>query len=156
ERTSIDVIVVGSGPAGVSAAFPLVDAGLRVLMVDGGEMPSFGVPDAEYLSVRAQDPRQWEWMLGRDFHALRGPTSLSAKFRVATLEYVFRGFGERNRIDVQGFAPFGSLAVGGLSNAWGAGVARFGDDDLTDFPFGGNALLPSFEAVARRIGISGR
>ena len=29
-----DVIIVGSGPAGTSAAYPLVQAGLRVLMVD--------------------------------------------------------------------------------------------------------------------------
>ena len=45
DRPSFDVIVVGSGPAGVSAAFPLVESGLRVLMVDGGETPSVGVPD---------------------------------------------------------------------------------------------------------------
>jgi flavin-dependent dehydrogenase len=32
-----DVIIVGSGPAGVSAAYPLVQSGIKVLMVDGGE-----------------------------------------------------------------------------------------------------------------------
>ena len=31
-----DVIVIGSGVAGVSAAFPLVDSGLNVLMLDNG------------------------------------------------------------------------------------------------------------------------
>jgi choline dehydrogenase-like flavoprotein len=31
-----DVVIVGSGPAGVHAAYPLVEAGLRVAMVDGG------------------------------------------------------------------------------------------------------------------------
>ena len=32
-----DVIIVGSGPAGVSATFPLVESGVKVLMVDGGK-----------------------------------------------------------------------------------------------------------------------
>lgn len=31
-----DVIVVGSGPAGVSTAYPLIKAGLRVAIIDGG------------------------------------------------------------------------------------------------------------------------
>lgn len=31
-----DVVVVGSGPAGVHATYPLIEAGLRVAMVDGG------------------------------------------------------------------------------------------------------------------------
>lgn len=31
-----DVVVVGSGPAGVSAAYPLIQAGLKVAIIDGG------------------------------------------------------------------------------------------------------------------------
>ena len=31
-----DVVIIGTGPAGVSAAYPLVEAGLQVLMIDGG------------------------------------------------------------------------------------------------------------------------
>jgi len=156
DRPSFDVIVVGSGPAGVSAAFPLVESGLRVLMVDGGETPSVGVPDTEYLAARISDARQWEWMVGRDYRALREPAASSPKFRAPTLEYAFRGFAEANRIAAEGFIPVGSLAVGGLSNAWGCGVARFSGSDLEDFPFPEETLTPSFEAVARRIGISGR
>lgn len=33
-KPEFDVIIVGSGPAGTSAAYPLVKAGLKVLMVD--------------------------------------------------------------------------------------------------------------------------
>ncbi len=156
ERPEFDAIVVGSGPAGVSAAFPMVESGLRVLMVDGGEMPGVGVPDAEYLSARASDPGQWEWMVGRDYRALRDASATSPKFRAPTLEYVFRGFAEANRIAAEDFLPVGSLAVGGLSNAWGCGVARFSGSDLEAFPFPEESLLASFEAVARRIGVSGR
>lgn len=34
--TEFDVLIIGSGPAGVSAAYPLVQAGLKVAIVDGG------------------------------------------------------------------------------------------------------------------------
>jgi choline dehydrogenase-like flavoprotein len=155
-RPPFDAIIVGSGPAGVSAAFPLVDAGMRVLMVDGGEVAAVTLPDADYLDSRANDRRQWEWLVGRDFQALRGAAATSPKFRAPTLDYVFRGFAEANAIVAENFNPVGSLAVGGLSNAWGCGVARFSGADLADFPIAESELAPSFEAVARRIGISGR
>jgi choline dehydrogenase-like flavoprotein len=135
----------------------MVDAGIRVLAIDGGETPGdVAAPNAEYLAARETDPRQWEWMVGRDFRVLREVAAVSPKFRVPTLEYVFRGFTDANRIEADGFVPIGSLAVGGLSNAWGCGVARLSGADFSGFPFGEDALLPSFEAVARRIGISGR
>jgi choline dehydrogenase-like flavoprotein len=156
EPTEFDVIVVGSGPAGVSAAFPLVDAGLRVLMIDGGILPDVALPRGEYLERRKSDDRQWEWMIGRNFGALRQPGAISPKFRAPTLDYVFRGFADANRITADNFMPVGSLAVGGLSNAWGCGVAAFSAGDLEAFPFSAAELTPSYEAVARRIGISGR
>ena len=42
-----DIIIVGSGPAGISAAFPLVESGLNVLMVDGGKQ-SISFPTFRY------------------------------------------------------------------------------------------------------------
>jgi choline dehydrogenase-like flavoprotein len=155
-QARFDTIVVGSGPAGVSAAYPLVDAGVRVLMVDGGKVPDIGVPTGEYLATRATDPAQWQWMVGRDFRVLHATLQTSPKFRASSLAYVFRGFTEANRIEGDGFVPVGSLAVGGLSNAWGCGVARFSALELKEFPFSAPELLPSYAAVAQRIGISGR
>lgn len=35
-NSQLDVIIVGSGPAGVSAAYPLIKAGLKVAIIDGG------------------------------------------------------------------------------------------------------------------------
>ena len=44
-----DAIIVGTGPAGVSAAFPLVDAGLQVLMIDAGMSAVFGSRQAALI-----------------------------------------------------------------------------------------------------------
>ncbi len=150
-----DVIVVGSGPAGVSAAFPLVQAGLKVLLVDGGSKMSFPPPSSPYLVSRIADENQWEWMIGRDYHALRHVSAASPKFRVPTLSYVFEGFEAANGIDAHSFIAVGSLAQGGLSNAWGCGVARLSAEELSDFPFSPSAIQASYAEVTRRMGVSG-
>ena len=66
-----DAIVVGTGPAGVCAAWPLVEAGLRVVLVDGGREPVTPPPDDSYLTLRTTAHDQWRLFVGEDFHALR-------------------------------------------------------------------------------------
>lgn len=150
-----DVIVVGSGPAGVSAAFPLVSAGLRVAIVDAGVDDDLNTPAVPFHTARMQDELQWKWMIGERFHALRNIGAVTPKFRVPAFEYVFRNFQEENRIHAENFFAFGSMARGGLSNAWGCGVARLSQAELMDFPVSGKDMSASYEAVSRRIGISG-
>lgn len=151
-----DVIVVGSGPAGVSATFPLVEAGLRVLMVDGGKQASLRPPGEDFLSTRAHDAEQWKWMVGKDFHALKMRDAVSPKLRVPSQAYAFDGFSRGNQVEGKEFISVGSLAKGGLSNAWGCGVARLSVDELAALPFPGSEMMASYAKVSRRIGISGR
>jgi hypothetical protein len=150
-----DVVIVGSGPAGVSAAFPLVDAGLRVLMVDGGHVARLVPPTGQFLNVRRQDFDQSDWMIGQNFHALRQADAVSPKLRVPTHAAVFEGFEFANRIVANDFVAVGSLAPGGLSNAWGCGVARMTDKELASFPVKPSEMHTSYAAVAKRIGVSG-
>ncbi len=151
-----DVIVVGSGPAGVSAAFPLVEAGLRVLMVDGGKQAVVRPPEEDFLSARAHDAVQWKWMVGKNFHALKMRDAVSPKLRVPSMAYVFDEFSRDNRINGDGFITIGSLAKGGLSNAWGCGVAQLSADELAELPFPASEMRASYARVSQRIGISGR
>jgi len=150
-----DVVIVGSGPAGVSAAFPLVDAGLRVLMVDGGHSTRLVPPTGQFLDVRRHDFSQSDWMIGKNFHALRQADAASPKLRVPTHAAVFEGFGSANRIVAEDFVAVGSLAPGGLSNAWGCGVARMTDNELSTFPVKPSEMHTSYGAVVKRIGVSG-
>jgi choline dehydrogenase-like flavoprotein len=150
-----DVIIVGSGPAGVSAAFPLIEAGLKVLMVDGGREAKTPPPATPYLTARLNHSDQADWMLGRDFHALNFAAASSPKFRTPTHSHVFEGFEKSNRIVGDGFVATGSLARGGLSNAWGCGVAKLSAAELKDFPFSPDELEPSYARVTRRMGVSG-
>ncbi len=154
-KPDFDIIIIGSGPAGVSAAFPLVKAGLRVLMVDGGKQASVLLPEENFLDARANDAEQWKWMVGEDFYALKMHDAVSPKLRVPTVSYVFDQFERDNLIEGDNFITIGSLATGGLSNAWGGGVACFSKDDLRAFPFPASEMEASYANVAMRIGISG-
>lgn len=151
-----DVIVVGSGPAGVSAAFPLVEAGLRVLMVDGGKQPGVLPPEEDFVSARTHDADQWKWMVGEGFHALKMRDAVSPKLRVPSQAYAFDDFARDNQINGERFIAVGSLAKGGLSNAWGCGVAQLSASELAELPFLASEMMASYAKVSHRIGISGR
>jgi len=151
---SEEIIIVGSGPAGVSAAYPLVESGAPVLMLDGGRTPRMSLPDQPYLVSRSSDPHQWKWLVGETFHALKNIEGVSPKLRAPTLKYVFDDFEHTNRIRSNNFVSIGSLSVGGLSNAWGCGVARFSSEELISFPFSPNEMDQSYEIITKRIGVS--
>jgi len=152
---TFDCIIVGSGPAGVSAAFPLLEAGINVLMVDGGVAPTMPPINSGFSETRLRDLGQRSNFIGNNFYSLLQREAISPKFRVPFHEYVFDGFLKSNNIQANDFIAIGSMAVGGLSNAWGCGVAKYSQDELIDFPFNFSEIEPSYESVSRRIGISG-
>ncbi|MET3889509.1 hypothetical protein ABIE41_000585 [Bosea sp. OAE506] len=151
-----DVVVIGTGPAGVSAAWPLVQSGRDVLMVDASIDAAIAPPDGEYFDLRRTDADQRDWMFGADMASWIDGAATSPKLRVPTLRSVFDGFAAANRIETDNFAAIGSLASGGLSNAWGCGVARYDRDEMAAFPFPHADLDASFAVVSRRVGLSGK
>ncbi|MFT4098715.1 MAG: GMC oxidoreductase [Rhodoblastus sp.] len=140
-----DVIVVGSGPAGVSAAWPLVLAGLRVLMVDGSA-----------ADEPARIPREkWKQRFGADFRGLELDSDISPKLATPQAHAVRENYDARLGIETRNFLAVGSLGRGGLSKIWGALAEPFSDDELARFPFPPSELAASCSAVQRRIGTSG-
>lgn len=151
-----DVVVVGAGPAGTSAALALTERGRGVLLLEAGGRPA-PPPGSEgsYLDLRAGDPHQWRWQLGGQFESFGIEGAVSPKLRVPGLRSVFEGFAEANRLRTEGgFCLVGALAEGGLSNAWGCGVARFDAAELGAIADDAS-LERSYERVARRMGVSG-
>lgn len=150
-----DVVIIGSGAAGVSAAVPLIESGLSVLMIDGGIEPEREIPDSSLYDIRTNAGEQWKMFVGERFQALRTDVPSSPKFRAPTNAYVFDRYGELYRARTSGFSLVGSLAAGGLTNAWGAAVSCYSREDLADYPVSLADLEPSYRSVARRIGVSG-
>jgi hypothetical protein len=108
-----------------------------------------------YLTERKKDEDQWKWILGSKFYSINQKSNVSPKLRVPAYRYVFKDFLEKNKINATNFVAVGSLAKGGLSNAWGCGVARLSEREMDSYPFSLIDIEESYEIVARRIGISG-
>ena len=158
------VIIIGSGPAGVAAAFPLLARGCRVLMLDGGDErdgdgDDEGAPSVASIHANLHDlrrhPDQWKPIVGEGYEAFQDPSAASPKFRVPAHRQILRQFNQRMAIQPTNFAAVGALAAGGLSNLWGAAVSRFDDSDLAEYPISLRDLAPSYGRVSRRIGVSG-
>jgi choline dehydrogenase-like flavoprotein len=150
-----DVIVIGTGAAGVSAAFPLVETGADVMLIDPGQGEPAALPTGEYLEERQMSDHQWRWLLGSPGTVARFDPRYSPKIRVPTMQPVFADLAKVLRIKDEDFFPVGSLATGGLTRAWGAGVSQFNDADLREFPLTRADLEPHYRNVAARIGICG-
>ena len=121
-----EVLIAGSGPSGVSVALPLAEAGRRVLILDGGRRRSALPPRGRsYHTIRRTDADQWRLFLGGNLEGLRGDHPPSPKFDAPASRFAFEGFAESQRIHGDGFAVAGSLAQGGFSNIWGAGICMW-------------------------------
>jgi choline dehydrogenase-like flavoprotein len=151
-----DVIVVGSGPSAVHAAYPLAEAGLRVRMLDvANRDASHAVPDGPFSQVRASDPDQHRWLLGDRFEGIGFEHMGAGAQLTPPRQFVVQDADRLLPIRSRSFFPLQSLALGGLGAAWGAGSPPFSAADLDGFPIDHADLAPHYEAVAARIGVSG-
>lgn len=153
--TRSQVLIVGSGPAGVSAAWPLVEAGIPVLMIDASMPLPLPLPPVGDIDSFRSDASRWEIQFGQDLRGLAAAADRSPKLATPIGRAALAGFAEANGIVVENFLALGSLSRGGLSTIWGAVVEPYDDDDLAGFPFGRSALQESYIRVMRRIGVSG-
>ena len=107
---SFDVVVVGSGPAGVSAAYTLVKAGLNVAIVDGG------------LDSKKKDKQSDE----ENIVQKNASPSLDL---LRKSSYVFNKTYQLLPIKSR-FEIIQSLAKGGLSQIWSGICDYFSEDEL--------------------------
>lgn len=155
-----DVIIIGSGPAGTSAAVPLVEAGLNVLMLDGGHTSSTTQQEspATFEDVRRNDPNQWKTFLGEDLSSipvggLEG--GLGGGMVSGNRSFVTRDTPALLPTEVKNGLVMQSLAKGGLGAVWGAACAFFSTENLEAMGLPAEDIQKHYDSVARRIGISG-
>ncbi len=155
-----DVIVIGSGPAGVQASAVLRTAGKSVLMVDGGKRPPIlpESPDANFEDVRRNNHDQAQWFLGKDLSGI--PVSglsggLGGGQVSGNRAHVTAGVATELPIREENCQIIQSLAEGGLGAAWGGACAIPTEEELTKMGLVPNDIDHHFNAVIHDIGISG-
>lgn len=154
-----EIIIVGSGAAGAAAALQLARMGLRPVLLDVGITPREDGPRAEgNLYEWRQRHDSFDLQIGPDF---RGVSDLFteepgiAKLNAPNAAYVVQDAPAFSPIDATDFDAIQSFALGGLGNAWGAGLYRFVAADLAGFPIRAADLDPYGDVLTREIGISG-
>ena len=146
--------VIGSGPAGVACAKALLARGATVLMLDAGlELE----PDRA-RTVRdcaAVKPGAWS---AAQRTALQG--NLAADAKGVPLKLVFGSdFPYRETPETIPWRNHGtglkpSLALGGLSNVWGAAMLPYRDTDIAGWPVSNAELAPHYRAVTAFTGLA--
>lgn len=161
------VAVIGSGPSGVAAASVLRHRGIAVTLLDGGRRPG---PDSAALAeglrtrldaglrptgpqMRAlRDPVKTGGTL-RDFGRLltgRPMDPRGIRKRVLGSDHAFAGADEV--LPLEGHWLARTLAVGGLSTAWGAACYPLRPDETAAWPLPPGALDPWYGEAARLLG----
>ncbi len=155
-----EVIIIGSGPAGVQAATVLIAAGRSVMMIDGGKkapaLPQ--APDANFEDVRRNNQDQARWFLGDDLSGIpvSGLTGGLGGGQVSgNRANVVSGAREQLPITEENCQIIQSLAEGGLGAAWGAACAVPEESELTAMGLNAKDMQRHFDAVINDIGVSG-
>lgn len=158
-RTSSDAIVVGSGPSGVHAAWPLVEAGLKVTMLDAGVRDDTYaplIPSEPFARIRRTDELQHRYFLGDRFEGIPLGKLGAGPQLTPPRQFVFRETASLTPSRARGFEAMESLAAGGLGGAWGAVAFPWLDSELHQSGLAAGPLRRHYENVARRIGVSGQ
>lgn len=141
------IYVVGSGPAGVACASALVKKGLPVRMLDAGlELETERAQVVQEL--RSARPENWDLAsvdLIKDNMAVRG-RNLPTKCIYGS-DFPYRDIDKHIPIEAKRADASPSLAKGGFSNVWGAGVSPYVDEDIADWPISVADLATHYEAV---------
>lgn len=151
-RTTYDVVIIGSGAGGGMAAKVLTEAGANVLMLEAGIMWDART-DAKMMAWPYSSPRRGAAIPERQF----------GEFDAGLGGWTLEGEPYTSAAGDQ-FDWFRTRMLGGRTNHWGRISLRFGPDDFRrksidglgdDWPIGYEELKPYYDSVDRLVGIFG-
>src|SRR3989344_1139410 len=129
-----DVIVIGSGPAGVHAAYPIIKAGLNVAIIDGG------------LDSKKKDKNLNEFI----YSSFRKTSNAYDLLRKSS--YVFNKTYQLLKIKSE-IEIIQSLAKGGLSNHWHGICDVFTNEELERAGLPAREIQENYKEVSKLINL---
>ncbi|GBE17305.1 hypothetical protein BMS3Abin15_01146 [bacterium BMS3Abin15] len=153
-----EVIIVGTGPSGVASAMGFAENGIIPLILDVGYEPAENKRlEQNFFDFRKSND-SFNMMIGNNYEGLHNvinEKTIFPKLISPFMQFVVKDAEKLSPIDENGFMVTQSFAMGGLANAWGAGLYRCVDDELKNIPFKPSELSPYYDKLTKEIGISG-
>jgi choline dehydrogenase-like flavoprotein len=147
--------VIGSGPAGAACASALLAPGAQVLMLDAGiELESDRAETVRALSQK--EPVAWPPAQAAALHGGKGDNLKGLPHKkLFGSDFPYRE--TEAKIPWRGDdALRPSLALGGLSNVWGATMLPLRESDIPDWPIQRPDLDEHYRAAAEIMGLAAR
>src|SRR3989344_4809014 len=157
-----DVVIVGSGLAGLHAAYPLVLSGKNVVMLDVGFDESRSLedgPNVDFPNYRKFEPCQHKVFLGDDLSGIGAygdDRGHAASMTSGRRKYIARQAEDYLPVKSKDVIITQSLAAGGLSEAWGAVCGFFDEKECDKIGIPYEELRKHYETIIERVGVSGR
>ncbi|MBK20562.1 MAG: hypothetical protein CMM52_17160 [Rhodospirillaceae bacterium] len=149
------ICVVGSGPAGATAAHFLWHAGFDVTVLDGGlrAEPEVVSDIADWLE-KPDDAKLKSAVAQRRSSSTLEKPDLAEKLFLGS-DFVYRETERELLESVENADIRASLAQGGLSNVWGAAALPITAQDIADWPISQDDLSPHYQSLNEIIDIVG-
>jgi choline dehydrogenase-like flavoprotein len=150
------VIVIGSGPAGVAAAWALAERGHEVTILDAGRGPDERV-SRKYAELVERPPQEWRAELVEELRQefSVGRSELPPKPVLGSL-HPYAPSDPSAPAPGSGVGLTPSLGRGGLSAVWGAAVLPYREADLAGWPLRLDDLAPFYASVHEFLPLSAR
>ncbi|WP_197026493.1 hypothetical protein, partial [Hylemonella gracilis] len=147
------ILVIGSGPAGVSVSTALLSRGLQVTMLDVGRTLEKGLEEKiaglrTKTSLSREDVEQLASSVKVDVSGVE-------EKKVFGSTYANR-LSESFRVEKHNAMVYHSFAKGGLSNLWGRLLMPLARDDMKDWPLPDGALDQYYSRVLDYVPLAGR
>ena len=147
-------VVIGSGPAGVAATRALTDAGHHVTVLDAGDTIETGRMDP-FDALAQHESDDWPAALTRGARGAFPVTVKDVPLKPAYGSLFPYALDDPDLpITRENAETLPSLALGGLSNSWGASMLPLRQQDMTNWPISLGDLAPHYEAVLRFVPIA--
>ncbi|MEX0649646.1 MAG: GMC family oxidoreductase N-terminal domain-containing protein [Candidatus Andersenbacteria bacterium] len=141
-----EVVVIGSGPAGVACASALLEQGVHVHMLDVGETLE---PEQAALvqQLRSQPKKSWPSHIVRKLKTTSASKSGLPMKRVWGSDFPYKKSSQYIPTKAAGVDAGASVGQGGFSTVWGAAVLPYSAEDMLGWPISPLDLAPHYKAV---------
>jgi choline dehydrogenase-like flavoprotein len=150
-----DIIIVGSGPAGIASAECLLEKGLRVTIVDIGANPENDITDIKN-KFNSQETSQWQISDSEKIFTIKSLASRKSNFDKPVLGsnyYLNDNFAIDKSENIA--YPKYSISTGGFSVAWGAATAPYLQSETSLWPVPTEELSHAYRIAAKKMGVIG-